>query len=92
MDGKKKKTTEMGKTKTKKRSLSPIWDESFTLKLTNHHTPILTFRLYDYDVGSANDEMGQVKLDLLKDLKEGRVNEERSSEGGLDGGDRQLLL
>jgi hypothetical protein len=46
---------------------------SFTLKMTNHHIPILTFRVYDYDVGSANDEMGQVKIDLLKDLQENTI-------------------
>ena len=41
--------------------------------MTNHHIPILTFRVYDYDVGSANDEMGQVKIDLLKDLQENTI-------------------
>ena len=74
-DGRKKRTTELAKTATKKRTLSPIWDETFTLKLTSHHIPNLTFRIYDHDFGSACDEMGQVVINLLTDLEANTVVE-----------------
>ena len=64
--GRKERTDEIGKTTTKKRTLSPVWDEPFTIKLTKNHRPVLTFRLFDYDVGSANDEMGILSVNLLE--------------------------
>ncbi|GMH66620.1 hypothetical protein TrLO_g6671 [Triparma laevis f. longispina] len=72
--GNNKKDDELAKTTTKKKTLSPLWDESFTIQLSEFHTPKLSFRLYDYDVGSSNDEMGILSIDLKK-LAPNKINE-----------------
>ena len=69
-DGAKISTTVFDKTKHKKGTLSPTWNESFTMELTAHHSPLVHLLLFDKDFGSGDDEMGEVKIDLFE-LKDG---------------------
>ena len=63
--GKKPYNSTFYKTQTIKSSLSPTYDENCNVILLEHHTTgKIMFNFYDYDFGSADDEMGfsEVKL------------------------------
>ena len=65
-DGAKTSVTDLGKTKHKKSTLAPLWDEEFTVELTSQHNPTLRLLVMDYDFGSSNDEMGMAEIPLLE--------------------------
>ncbi|KAL3920382.1 MAG: hypothetical protein SGILL_003294 [Bacillariaceae sp.] len=66
--------TQIGKTKTVKKTLSPAWQASFRTSLSYlHHgpspgfpnsNPMLMFEIFDEDLMSAPDSMGVVKIML----------------------------
>ncbi|KMT17253.1 hypothetical protein BVRB_2g039530 [Beta vulgaris subsp. vulgaris] len=51
------------KTRTIKKSLNPVWDEDLTLCVTNPNEPLKLF-VYDYDIFSPDDRMGEAEIDL----------------------------
>jgi len=54
------------KTAVKKFSLNPNWNEQFDVKLNTDSDDELLFKVYDHDVSSSDDFMGQAKLDVFK--------------------------
>jgi len=64
---------QIGKTKTVMKNLSPTWDETWKMTLPcsvlqdPKNPPTLICKLYDYDKGTDDDEMGTVKIPLSID-------------------------
>lgn len=52
------------KTKTKKETLDPVWEESFTAFCPDFSRVIVQFEMYDKDMVGADDTMGVAKLVL----------------------------
>lgn len=50
-------------------SLNPKWDESFTFDIKHPESDILVLKLYDYDLLSAHDFLGQVCISIQRILK-----------------------
>lgn len=65
---------EKKKTTAKKKTLEPVWEEAFAIP---HSDPgaLLMVQVDDYDMGSGNDFMGQVKIPV-KALEDGAENRE----------------
>lgn len=53
----------LGKTRLVKRNCSPVWNEHFSAVLL-HCQSTLRIKLYDFDYGSSNDDLGFVDFDL----------------------------
>eukprot|EP01115_Flamella_aegyptia_P001786 TRINITY_DN13009_c0_g1_i1.p1 TRINITY_DN13009_c0_g1~~TRINITY_DN13009_c0_g1_i1.p1 ORF type:complete len:131 (+),score=57.72 TRINITY_DN13009_c0_g1_i1:194-586(+) len=62
------------KTKVVKNNLHPHWDETFTLDIPEHNasSAVLYFKVYDFDVGTVNDYLGELELPV--ELFKGRGN------------------
>jgi len=55
------------KTEVRKKTLNPIWNEDFRVEVANDaqlQDCAVEFRVYDYDIVSANDIIGIVYFDL----------------------------
>lgn len=63
----------IGKTKTIMRTLSPTWNETFSIPILHCKTP-LRISIYDFDFANTDDQLGQVEIDMTK-LK---LNEQNS--------------
>ncbi|XP_078166295.1 putative ADP-ribosylation factor GTPase-activating protein AGD13 isoform X1 [Carex rostrata] len=50
-------------TTVKKSNLNPVWDEVFKLRVPQHYGP-LKLQVYDHDLFSADDIMGEAEIDL----------------------------
>lgn len=70
-------TKELGTTKTIKKTLSPEWNESYSVSLPcsvlqdPKAPPTLIFKIFDYDKGTDDDCMGIVTLPLSTDAVSG---------------------
>lgn len=53
----------MGQTNFKERTLSPIWNESFSIPLL-HRYATLTLFVFDHDNYKCDDLMGKIEIDL----------------------------
>ena len=65
MNKKHQKRTILHKTTTKKSTLNPHYDESFSFKLLASHQPTIVLGVYDYDLASASDPMGEATFSLV---------------------------
>ncbi|KAF5100759.1 hypothetical protein D0Z00_001147 [Geotrichum galactomycetum] len=55
------------KTKIVKKTLNPVWNESFSTEILSRTTDKLTLECYDWDMGpSSDDYLGEVDVDLAK--------------------------
>ena len=52
---------------TKRNERDPVWDETFTFNIPTLNNMVLSFSLYDDDVGSKDDKCGKCKLKLEKE-------------------------
>ena len=74
----------------KKKDLNPVWDEHFTLHVTDPALS-LTMTVDDYDMGSGNDFMGQIKVPMV-DLKTGEESRVWRRLANLQGDDTSKSL
>lgn len=49
---------------TKKNSVNPVWDETFTFNIPTLNNMVLSVNLFDSDVGSRDDGCGKCKIKL----------------------------
>lgn len=54
------------KTKTQKKTLDPVWNEEFSFKISSVWRDELRFVVWDWDIYSANDFMGQFTFPVKK--------------------------
>ncbi|KEI37230.1 uncharacterized protein L969DRAFT_53729 [Mixia osmundae IAM 14324] len=52
------------KSQIKKKTLSPKWDEDFTVNVQSRVAADFVLKCYDWDMGNADDKLGQAKVDL----------------------------
>jgi len=57
-------TAKKKKTQTKKKTLTPFWDESFVFPVNNIQQEKIFIQVWDWDIGS-DDEMGGVSIPIL---------------------------
>lgn len=64
----------LGKTGTKMKTLNPVWNETFSLTLSQHEIDAnandasffnTELRIFDFDLASSDDSMGNVRVPLL---------------------------
>jgi len=49
---------------TKQGERNPVWDETFTFNIPTLNNMVLSFRVYDDDIGSKDDKCGKCKVKL----------------------------
>lgn len=54
------------KTKIKKKTLNPVWDETFSIPIKSKNKDKLTLEAIDWDMTGENDPLGYVVIDLSK--------------------------
>ena len=56
----------LNSTTTKKKTLNPVWNETFAVLCTPNEAPVLRAKCEDYDLLSAADHMGEVDVDVSR--------------------------
>ena len=57
--------TRLKRTTIKKKTLDPVWEESFDFEITEPKYDMLKFTVYDYDKYTNNDFLGEASLPAL---------------------------
>lgn len=54
------------KTEKQKKTLNPVWNESFTADIISRTAADMSIEVFDWDMGSDDDFLGKVKIDLAQ--------------------------
>eukprot|EP00028_Trichosphaerium_sp_Am-I-7-wt_P002930 CAMPEP_0168539334 /NCGR_PEP_ID=MMETSP0405-20121227/21764_1 /TAXON_ID=498012 /ORGANISM="Trichosphaerium sp, Strain Am-I-7 wt" /LENGTH=89 /DNA_ID=CAMNT_0008568873 /DNA_START=14 /DNA_END=280 /DNA_ORIENTATION=- len=68
------KWSKVWKTKVKNNTLSPVWNEEFTIPVGDVYQARIRLKLKDKDIMSADDQMGGIEIPL-KGLEKGAVHD-----------------
>lgn len=66
--------SQFSKTRTVANNLYPIWNEYFEFVVDQVDCQKLRFELFDEDVGSSDEELGRLTIDLMMIKKEGYID------------------
>jgi hypothetical protein len=79
----------LNKTSIKKKTLNPIYNETFNVELTDDHAGYITLEVYDYDTVGDDDIMGCCVVSLTDLIQAGNGGGNTSSSDAVDAVERE---